>query len=526
MSALILARAGILLLGATLMSLELMLARRTGRTMPLAAWGLAVLLGANIGFIAFLWFNHATFPLNLDLMEGVTLQHARRAALGMPIYPEPTATYVPLAYNALYYLIAAPALWLIDSDMLALRLISILGQFGSGVLIYLLVQRRTHSVAWGLVAIGLFAAAYRTMDAYLDTAHSDSWLLCATLLGTYLIELNHGRGWNMAGVVALVVAFWFKQHGALFAIGGVLLLTWRERPARAWPYWIAAALLGPLLYALGPQVLGADFHYFTWQVPRSWSEVSLSAVWRFVSFLAGNYAPLAMAGGVFAIQSLYARRPDVIVVQFCFALLSGMMGTLDPGSSDNVYIPMGTFSIVMGSIGLYEFTQCTTQMHAYRLHMLALFASLTLFCYNPLQVISALGASDSYADLIATLNGLDGSVYLPSVGQMPADYEAFPSAHWVALEDMVRGPGRTVEDQPLTRSLLAPVINPKQHAYLLTNAPIEVFPVIAFLQSYYVLEIDYGNRFKPLRVLPKRWDHGWPRYLYHYNPTTAQFSQR
>jgi len=22
----------------------------------------------------------------------------------------------------------------------------------------------------------------------------------------------------------------------------------------------------------------------------------------------------------------------------------------------------------------------------------------------------------------------------------------------------------------------------------------------------------------PLRVLPKRWDHGWPRYLYRYTP--------
>jgi hypothetical protein len=30
----------------------------------------------------------------------------------------------------------------------------------------------------------------------------------------------------------------------------------------------------------------------------------------------------------------------------------------------------------------------------------------------------------------------------------------------------------------------------------------------------YVLACDLGDRFAPLRVLPKRYDHGWPRYRY------------
>ena len=33
--------------------------------------------------------------------------------------------------------------------------------------------------------------------------------------------------------------------------------------------------------------------------------------------------------------------------------------------------------------------------------------------------------------------------------------------------------------------------------------------------------LDFEERFEPLRVLPARWDHGWPRYLYRYAPDEA-----
>ena len=38
--------------------------------------------------------------------------------------------------------------------------------------------------------------------------------------------------------------------------------------------------------------------------------------------------------------------------------------------------------------------------------------------------------------------------------------------------------------------------------------------MLAFLTDDYVLACDLGDRFAPLRVLPKRYDHGWPRYRY------------
>src|SRR5262249_56685669 len=89
-----------------------------------------------------------------------------------------------------------------------------------------------------------------------------------------------------------------------------------------------------------------------------------------------------------------------------------------------------------------------------------------------------------------------------------------PAAHWVALEDMVRGPGRVTDDSPVAERLTAPALHPDGPAFVLANQPLAALAVLAFLQDDYVLACDLGDRFLALRVLPKRYDHGWPRYVY------------
>jgi hypothetical protein len=488
-------------------------------------WVLGAWAGANILFMVFLWFNHARFPLHLDLMEGTVLQHLQRAVALQPIYPEPTPEYVPLAYNVLYYMLAAPFAWLFGTNLFTLRLVAILGMAGSGLILYRVVQERTRSRWWGLMAAGLFAAAYRVMDTYLDNAHSDSWLLCSALLGSYILDRNRSRLWNLAGVAVLVASFWFKQHGALFAIGGVLFLTWREGLRRSLPYWLAAAILGPISYVIaGPWLFGSHFLYFTWEVPRRWSELHLATLRRYAGFVAKSYPLLALSGTLVVIWYGLRKRAALNVwhVQFVMAALTGFMGTLDFGSANNIFIPMGTWFILLGTLGLHEFATRFTATRKYPIYTLAFVASFALLVYNPFTVIVSPRADAAYADLIGVLRGLDGHVYGPSLGQLENGYTLYPAAHWVALEDMIRGPGRDTTNHPTTRRLLDPVINPEGPAYILTNYPLDVLiPALAFLTDYYVLETDYGERFQPLRVLPKRWNHGWPRYLYRYEPKAA-----
>lgn len=512
-------RIGFLLIGLALVAGEFWLMERRKRPIQVAAIFLAGCATLSILFNVYLWINHINFPLHLDLMEGVIWQHFQNAASGLPVYPEPTPEYVPLAYNVLYYYLAIPFSWLFGVNLFTLRLVAILGMAGCGWVLYKVVRQETGSRWWGLMALGLFAAAYRVMDAYLDTAHSDSWLLFSMLFGSYLIYKDRSRLQNLIGVVVLVAAFWFKQHGALFAIGGVLYLTWREGLRKSWPYWATAALLGPLAYLFaGPILFGSRFLFFTWEVPRNWSEVNFGTIRRFGGFILKSYLLLGLASGIHWLWKVWRERSRLTIwdFQLVFAVLSGLMGSLDSGSSQNVYIPMGMWFILCGTLALHAAAEKIHHVKYYRLYQAAFVITLTFFLFNPLTMLIPPSAQASYSDLLGLLRSLDGSVYAPTLGQLSRDYKLYPAAHWVALEDMIRGPGIDTSNHPTTRRLLKPALEPQGTAYILANVPLEAYPWMEFLSEDYTLVTDYGERFIALRSLPKRFEHGWPRYLYRY----------
>jgi len=508
-----------ILVGAGLVVLGAILPRRSDRSRSIAWWALTGYLCLNIGFVIYLWFNHVRFPLNLDLTEGTLLQEFQRAASFRAIYPEPSSGYFPLAYNPLSYFLAVPFSWIFGVNLFTLRFVAILGMVGSGAILYLVVRGRTKSRWCGFAAVGLFAGAYRVMDAYLDSAHADSWLLFSALLGTYLIDRNRSRISNLAGVIVLVLAFWFKQHGALFAIGGLIYLTGREGLKGSLVYWLTAVAAGPLLYLFGgPTLFGPYLHYFTWEVPRRWSSLGVHTLRRYFGFIALSYPVMALSGGLPVLSKLVknANRLSIWDVQFVFALLSGFMGSLDSESSQNVFIPMGMWFILLGSIELWEFSRNRETFKRFDVQVFALFVTLALFIYNPSTVIVSPRANAVYGEFVDVLNGLKGNIYAPSLGQLQRGYTFHPAAHWVALEDVIRGPGLDTRNHPSTRRLLEPTINPGGPAYIIANYPLDYFQFLAFLEESYVLEEDFGDRFKALRVLPKRFDHSWPRYLYRY----------
>jgi hypothetical protein len=313
-----------------------------------------VLSAASVVAVIALVVNHVRFPFFIDLMEGVVMQHAQRAMHGQSIYPVPTPEYVPLAYNALFYVLAAPFLLLFGDTLSTLRSVAVLGFLGSAIAMFVIVRATTRSAWWGVIALGLFCAAYPAMDAYLDSAHSDSWLLCCALWGTYLVG-RQSRGARVAGILILVAAFWFKQHGAVFLGVALLYLTWREGLSRALVYWLLALAVGPLLYLVAPgPIFGAEFHYFTWVVPSGWSELTTRTFYRVAEYAKNYYPVLALAALAGAYRAFKSRKVEILELQLGTAFLTAIMGSLDPGSSNNVFIPFAAFCILCGSIELAQ----------------------------------------------------------------------------------------------------------------------------------------------------------------------------
>lgn len=498
---------------------------RPDRRKGFLAWSLGCLAGANVVFLLYLFVNHVDFPLNLGVMEGAVLQHFQRAVQWEAIFPEPTPGYVPLAYNPLYYYLSVPFAWVFGTSLFALRFVAILGILGSCWVLFRVTREKTNSAWWGSVAVGLFAAGYGVMDAHLDTTHSDSWMLFSALWGTYLIQRSRTRRQAAIGLILLVASFWFKQHGAFFCIGGVLYLTAREGIRRSWLYWVIAGVLGPGLYWFGGSlVFGDHFHYFTWEVPRQWSEFGLHTVIRLGKFFVKYYVLLCICAAVLLIGRArkWFLEPDIWEIQLLFSFLIALVGGLDRYSSDNNFIAAGAWLILYGVWGAHHLESRIGRSARIRWGTLLLVGSFALFTYDYRAVLTSSRAQASYGDFLRFLNGLGGQTYAPSVGQLQEGFVLYPSAHWVALEDMIRGPGRNTKNHPNTRRLLAPLIDPSGPSHILTNEPLGNYGWLTFLEEYYTLEKDLGDRFEPLRVLPARWDHGWPRYLYSFKGATGQ----
>ena len=493
--------------------------RGSNKSARFVLWVFAIYSLIWIMFMVYLWANHIDFPLNLEAMELTVLQHLQRAMDGTPIYVAPSTDFVPLAYAPLYYYLSIPVAWLFGDNLFALRLVAILGMFGSGVIIYLIIKKYTSSHWWSIIALGLFAGAYRIMDTYLDNAHSDSWLLFSVLLGCYLIDKNRSRTINLIGVLFLVLSFWFKQHGALFAIGGVLYLTWRDGWKNSWQYWGLAIIFGPVLYIVAPSsIFGSEFHYYTFIIPSHWTDFSLSTIRRYVGFTIKSYFALAIVGVISSIFALIKQNKTTNVWFFMmpFALLSGFLGALDPGSNNNVFIMMGVWFIITGILGLYILTEKYEFIRKWGLYLAVVGISFSLVYYDPRSVIVSRNAPEAYRDMISFLNSLDGQIYAPWLGQLQDGYSFYPAVHWVPLEDLIRGQGINEYNHPNTRKLLEPVIFPDESAYILMNYPLDNDPLLNFLLEEYELEADLGVRFAPLATLPKRYNLEYPRYLYKY----------
>jgi hypothetical protein len=474
----------------------------------------------QILLVLYLFSNHLNFPLNLEGLELIRLQHVRRALHGLPIFVEPTPEYVPLVYQPFYYYLTLPFIWLFGDKLSTLRLFSIVGTVGTGSMIFLIVKRGSNSTWFGFIAVGLFAAAYRVMDSYLDIASSDTWLIFSILLGCYLVNNRKSRPLQFLGMIFLILSFWIKQHGAIFVIAALLYLTWRDGWRKTLPFFVIAGILGPLLdYLAGPILFGSEFLFFTQEIPRQWAYFSWDSTVIRVLLISMNYIFLAVAGIAALMYQLRRDYHQIDIWYFIlpFAILSGFLAAyIDPEGNNNVFIPLGMWYILTGTIAVSFLGRHILRLKHQEFHFLIIITSFVILMYNPKSVIIPPEAEGQYQELVSTLKSIDGSVYSPYTGPLEDEYVFFPTANWILMYDLVRGPGIQDDNQAILKGLLDPVQNPHGIAYILTDHPLETDPIIGYLAESYLREEDFEAKFSALKGLPMRYQILYPQYLYHH----------
>ena len=303
----------------------------------------------QLGWHGRLFAGRATYPLDLEWMEGGVLVHAQRLAQGKGIYVAPSVDFIPFLYTPLY-----PALLALLSFVLPLgytlgRVVSILA-FATALATIVLAasgeatgrSRKLLASAPGVAGAGVVAASFAFTGHFYDLVRGDSLLLACEAAALWLAL--RGRTWRSAAVAGLLIAlgFFAKQTATIVGIGigvGLLIANWR----RGLVYGAAAA--GVLAAGIGLLVKtsGGWFWTYIFKLHQSHAfrkEAVSDIAWPFTQQFAWPLflALLVATGGLALSRKL--RRSDAILWAAALAgEIAALIGFATQWADSNAFIP-------------------------------------------------------------------------------------------------------------------------------------------------------------------------------------------
>jgi hypothetical protein len=296
---------------------------------------LAAALAGLVAVIAYLFvaLSRLGYPFAVEWLEGNSLVEVHRILAGQPLYPAPTAGYVPDGYPPLYFAVAAVAARVLGASYLTLRLVSLVSSLACFALLARLVQRETASIAAGIGAAGVFAATYPVTDTWFDVGRVDSLFLALSIGGLYAARWMRGTPGAITAGVLLAAAALTKQTGLVegIAVTAALLAGQRRRLA------CVAALAELAVLGISTLVLaltsGGWYVYYVFDLMSEHSLTDTSFGWFWTA--------LATAMGLAACAALIgARRVPGVLLAGCAALAAeGYAALVHSGGGINDVLP-------------------------------------------------------------------------------------------------------------------------------------------------------------------------------------------
>jgi Dolichyl-phosphate-mannose-protein mannosyltransferase len=258
--------------------------------------------------------SRLTYPFTVEWLESNSLVEVHRILAGQPLYPAPTAGYVPDGYPPLYFAVSATAASVLGVSYLPLRLVSLVSSIACFVLLGRLVHRETGSAAAGTGAAGVFAAVYFATQTWFDVGRVDSLFLALSIGGLYAARwMCRTRGAIAAGVM-LAAAALTKQTG--IAEGIVVLTALAFGPRRR--LTCVAALAEITVLGISTLVLWlSSGGWYIFYVFELMSEHALN-----YSAIGGFWTQILAVMGIVACAALIgARRAPLVLLAGCGALV-------------------------------------------------------------------------------------------------------------------------------------------------------------------------------------------------------------
>lgn len=314
----------------------------------------AVVAGAipalvQLGWHARIFAARATFPLDLEWMEGGVLVHAQRIAQGQGIYVEPSVDFIPFLYTPLYPALLALLSFVLPLGYVMGRVVSIAAFTTALAMIAVTAAgegtgRARKVLAWsvGIAGAGAVAASFAFTGRFYDLVRADSLLLALEALAVWLAY--RGQTWKSAAIAGALIAlgFFTKQTATILGIGiGVGLLVASVR--RGLVYGGVAAVI--LAAGIGLLVKTSDGWFWTYifklhQSHAFRKEAVTHVAWPFThQFCWPMFAALVLATLGLAL-SRRLRRADAILWAVAIAgELAALIGFATQWADSNAFIP-------------------------------------------------------------------------------------------------------------------------------------------------------------------------------------------
>ena len=355
-------------------------------------------------------FGRFAYPYPLEWLEPATSDIVSRILSGLPVYCEPTYSYVPSMKASLYYYVVAAVALLLGDSLHAGRLVSILASFGVGFVIWTFIRREGGTRTWSLFGVALFLGAYHLSLDWYDIARLDSLFLLLTMAGAF--ALRFARRPAIAGL-AFSAAFFTKQ-AVLFVIIPMLLLYAFAEPKRVKIAASTAAVL--IATGIAGMHLATDgwSTYFLFEVPRH-AAFRLDEIARL--FAGDILAPLflALLSTIGLIAKNWKSEPARALFYgglLCGTLLVGLVGRANVAGSPNVFMPAYAVLAVAMPLGLQIILTAWSEGKGLKFAVgvavhLAAVAQLAILSYDPRHAIPSPHDKEVSEQMLTRLRGID-----------------------------------------------------------------------------------------------------------------------
>jgi hypothetical protein len=383
-----------------------------------------------IGAYLFVALSRLDYPFALEHLEGNSLVEVHRILAGQPLYPAPTAGYVPDGYPPLYFFASAAVARVVGASYLALRLVSLVSSLACFALLARLVQRETGSIAAGTGAAGVFAATYFGAGAWFDIGRVDSLFLALSIGGLYAARhMRRTRGAIAVGVL-LAAAALTKQTGLaeMVAVTAALLTGPRRRLA------CVAALTEVMVLAVSTLALRfTSGGWYTYYIFKQMSGQSLT-----YSNFGWFWTALLTATGLAACAALIgARRVPRELLAGCAALaVEGYATLVHSGGAINDMLPAYLAAALLAGLALGGGSaRWVTTVSG----VLILAQSVFLLASShPSQAIPTSADRAAGERLVAGMRAFGGDVAVPDDPSLSLQAGMVPAAVPGAVFDVVR----------------------------------------------------------------------------------------